>query len=59
MKKSDLRFEITHKIRIHADLPRKQVVISCVTKDGKSLHLETSYKAIDQIHQEIQKQLDR
>ena len=59
MKDPDFRFEITHKIRIHVDLDRRRVVIECVTKDGKSLHLETTYKAIDQIHREIQKQLDR
>jgi hypothetical protein len=59
MKDPDLRFEISHKIGIHVDLHRKRAVISCVLKDGKSLHLETSYEVIDHIHQEIQKQLDR
>jgi len=58
MKESDFRFEISHKIRINADLDRRRVIISCVTKDGKSLQLETTYDAIDQIHQEIQKQLN-
>jgi hypothetical protein len=59
MNNPDLRFEIGHKIGIHVDLHRKRVVISCVTKDRKSLHLETSYQVIDHIHQEIEKQLNR
>ena len=59
MTNPDFHFKITDKIRINVDLQRNRVLISCVTKDGKSLHLETNYKAIDQIHQEIQKQLER
>ena len=59
MKDPNLRFKISRKIGIHVDLHRKRVVISCVTKDGKSVHLETSYEVIDHIHQEIQKQLVR
>ena len=58
MKESDLSFNITDEIRIHVDLHRKHVVIACVTKDGKSIHLKATYKALDQIHEEIRKQLD-
>ena len=39
MTDPDFRFEISHKIRIHVDLKRERVVISCVTKDGKSVDL--------------------
>jgi len=59
MTRPDFRFEISHKSRIHVDLKRERVVISCVTTDGESVDLETSYEAIDQIHQEIQRQLNR
>jgi len=57
MKRPDLTFTITDKIRIRVEYDRKRVVISCVTKDGKSLQLETDYQALEQIHREIQKQL--
>ena len=57
MARSDLAFKVTGKIQVRADLRRKRVVISCVTEDGKSLTLETDYRALDRIHQEIQKQL--
>jgi hypothetical protein len=57
MKRPDLSFTITDKIRIRVEYDRKRVVISCITKDGKSLQLETDYQALEQIHREIQKQL--
>jgi len=57
MKRPDLSFTITDKIRIRVEYDRKRVVISCITKDGKSLQLETDYQALEQLHREIQKQL--
>jgi hypothetical protein len=56
MKRPDLRFTISHKIRIRVDVVRRRVVIACVTTDGKSLELETDYEAISQIHKELRKQ---
>lgn len=58
MRRPDLRFAISGKVWIHVDLERKRVVISCVTKDGKLLDLETDYQTLDQIHREIQKHLE-
>jgi len=57
MTHHDLSFKITHKIKVKVDLHRKCVVISCKTKDGSLLHLETTYKALDRIQQELQLQL--
>ena len=59
MAHPDFTFKFTNKTQVHADLHRGHVVISCITKDGKSLHLEMDYQALEQIHQEIQKQLNR
>jgi hypothetical protein len=50
-------FKIAGEIQVRANLHRKRVVISCVTEDGKSLHLEAEYQALERIHQEIEKQL--
>jgi len=57
MKRPDHRFTITDKVRIRVEYDRKRVLISCVTTDGEPLQLETNYQALEQIHQEIQKQL--
>jgi len=57
MKRPDFSFTITDNIRIRVEYDRKRVVISCITKDGKSLQLETDYQALEQLHREIQKQL--
>jgi len=54
MTPPELHFKISDEIEGHADLHRKRVVISCTTTDGKSLHLETDYEALDWIHQEKQ-----
>ena len=58
MADPDFSFEISDKVRVHVDLHRKRVVIACETNDGKSVHLETTYKALDQLYEEIRKQLD-
>jgi len=59
MRNSDFSFKISDKVKVHIDPGGKRAVISCTTKDGKSLHLETNYETLDKIHQEIRKQLDR
>jgi len=58
MTHPDFTFKIINKTQVHVDLKRGRVVISCITKDGKSLHLEMDYQALEQIHQEIQRQLN-
>ena len=55
MRRPDLYFTVGHEFRIRVDLDRRKVVIKCVTNEGKSLELETDYKALRQIHQEIKK----
>ena len=50
-----LTLKITSKVGIHADFPRKRVVISCETEDGKSICLEADYQTIEKIHEEIRK----
>jgi len=57
MKHPDYLFKITGEVEIRPDLHRRRVVLSCCTEDGKSLHLEADYQALERIHQEIQKQL--
>ena len=59
MSRPDFIFEITKKVGVHADYDQKRVVISCKTKDGKSVHLEADYQTLEKIHEEIRKQLDR
>jgi hypothetical protein len=54
----DFIFKITNKTQVDVDLHRKRIVISCITKDGKSVHLETDYEALEQLHSEIQRQLN-
>ena len=57
MTQHHLSFTITHKIKVNVDLHRKRVIISCETEDGSLLHLETTYKALDRIQQELHLQL--
>jgi len=40
MSHQALDFEITDKVGVHSKLARHRAIISCETKDGKSIHLE-------------------
>jgi len=40
MSHQALDFEITDKVGVHSKLARRRAIISCETKDGKSIHLE-------------------
>ena len=51
-----VKFEITDDVGVDVDLDRERVVISCKTKDGKSLHLEADYQTIDKLHHELESQ---
>jgi hypothetical protein len=56
MASRDLRFKITDDVGVSVNPGRERVVISCKTKDGKSLHLEANYQTIDKLHSEIENQ---
>jgi len=57
VKHPDFFFKIINKTQVDVDFQRKRVVISCITKDGKSVHFETDYETIEQLHQQIQQQI--
>jgi len=50
--------EITPNVDVRPDFHRKRAVISCKTKDGKSIHLEADFQTLFKIHDEIRKQLE-
>jgi len=58
MSHQALTFEITDKVGIRSKLARHRAVISCETKDGKSIRLEADFKTLEKIHEEIRKQLE-
>ena len=58
MAHRDLTFKITDKVRIHLDTKRNAVIL-LETHDGKSVQLETDYKTINKIHDQIQKLEER
>jgi len=58
MSHPDFVFKITRKVGVHADYDQKRVVISCETKDGKTIHLEADYQTLEKMHDEIRKQLE-
>ena len=59
MSHPDFTFKISHKVEVRVDLHRKLGVVSCQTKDGKSIQLEADYQTLEKIHNEIRKQLER
>ena len=58
MADRDFIFKITDKVRIHLDTKRNAVIL-LETHDGKSVQLETDYKTINKIHDQIQKLEER
>ena len=58
MSRPDFTFKITHKVEVRVDLHRKLGVVSCETKDGKSIQIEADYQTLEKIHDEIRKQLE-
>ena len=59
MAHKKLHFQITHKVRTRIDFENNRAVISCNTKDGKTLDLETDLQTLDKINAEVRRQLDR
>jgi len=58
MTHRDLTFKITDKVRIHLDTKRNAVIL-LETIDGKSVQLETDYKTIDKLHDQIKQLRER
>jgi len=59
-KQADFDFKITSKVGVQF-VPHKGhsgTVISCETKDGKSIHLEADYQTLEKIHEEIRKLIE-
>ena len=57
MSNSDFDFEITRKVHVDADFDRHRAVISCETKQGKSIHLDADFETLQEIHDQIQGRL--
>ena len=58
MPRPDFNFEITRKVSIHVDFAQSRAVISCKTKDGKSIHLNADFKTLEKIHEQIRNKLE-
>jgi len=58
MSHPDFVFEITRKVRVDADLQRHRAIISCETKDGKSIRLDADVETLEKIHEKIQNRLE-
>lgn len=54
MSAQDLTFEIARIARIDVDLHGHRAVISCETKQGRSIHLRADIKILEQIHEQVQ-----
>jgi hypothetical protein len=58
MSRQDFTLEIARNVDVRPDFHRKRAVISCETKDGRSIHLEADFQTLFKIHDEIRKQLE-
>ncbi len=58
MSRPDFKFFITGKVGITADFSRKRAVISCESKDGKTIRLDVDFPTLEKLHEEIRKQLE-
>lgn len=58
MSRQDFSFEITRVVRVDVDLRRHRALISCETKDGKSIHLDADLNSIEKIHEKIESRLE-
>jgi len=57
MSDPELESEITRKVHVDADFDRHRAVISCETKEGKSIHLDVDFETLQDIHDQIQERL--
>ncbi len=51
-------FRITGKVKVQFDFANRKAVISCKTKEGLALDLETDIDTLDKINAEVRRQLD-
>jgi len=58
MAHPNFSFKITDRVQVHVDFDRKRVVVSCETDDGNLLDLDLGYQTINQIHDELRKQME-
>jgi hypothetical protein len=58
MSHPDFVFEISRKVRVDTDFDIHRAIISCETKDGKSIRLDADFETLEEIHEEIQKRLE-
>jgi hypothetical protein len=59
MSHKKLHFQITRTVRTRIDFVNNRAVISCKTKDGKTLDLETDLQTLDKINAEVRSHLER
>lgn len=52
-------FHITGKVKVQFDFAGRKAVISCRTKEGSTLDLETDLETLDEINAEVRRQLDK
>ena len=51
-------FRITGKVKVQFDFAGRKAVISCKTKEGPTLDLETDLETLDKINAEVRRQLE-
>lgn len=52
-------FRITGAVKVQFDFARSKAVISCKTKEGPTLDLETGLQTLDKINAEVRRQLEK
>jgi len=58
MARPDFTFKIARKVGVDADFDRRRAVISCKTKDGKSIQLKADFQTLKKLHKKIQDRLE-
>jgi hypothetical protein len=51
-------FHIAGKVKVQFNFARRTAVISCKTKEGTTLDLETDLETLDKINAEVRRQLE-
>jgi hypothetical protein len=58
MSTKNEHFHITGKVKVQFDFAGGKAVISCKTKEGPTLDLETDIETLDKINAEVRRQLE-
>jgi hypothetical protein len=56
--REEFTFEITRVARVDVDLRRHRALISCETKDGRSIRLDAGLKTLEKIHEQIENRME-